>query len=212
MPKAITDLTGRTFRQLTAIRHVGFSNGNEPLWEFRCDCGATVIKATSRVTGGYVSRCVACQRANRRMDNDNRFIGRTFGYLRVLSADPNSEQHVICECVCKTIKAINKHSLFNVRSPSCGCMQQTSSRVANRKNEYIGVILRPNNTYHTQLTVNGKRYHLGHFKNKIEAAQAVDKKAIELLGYPLNFSDEREHDGEATEVLTVTPDKWETGR
>lgn len=53
--------------------------------------------------------------------------GQTFGYLKVLSRDPNKKCYWICQCQhCeeKTIKSIRSDHLTNGETISCGCIQK----------------------------------------------------------------------------------------
>lgn len=60
LPRRIRDLTGQTFGMLTAVRP-HHSNGKKWYWEFRCLCGAVVVKCGVHVTNdekeGRVANC-----------------------------------------------------------------------------------------------------------------------------------------------------------
>lgn len=58
---AFKDITGQKFGRLTAIRRAG-KQGNHLLWEFRCDCGKTVIALGINVKSGKMKSC-GCLRA-----------------------------------------------------------------------------------------------------------------------------------------------------
>lgn len=53
----IIDITGQKFGRLTAIRYVGRSKGRQSLWEFRCDCGKTIIAQKHNVRNGHTKSC-----------------------------------------------------------------------------------------------------------------------------------------------------------
>ncbi len=58
----------------------------------------------------------------------------------------------------------------------------------NTSSEFIGVYLTNSGKYNAEITKEGKRYYLGTFKTEKEAANARDKKAIELYGNYANLN------------------------
>jgi hypothetical protein len=58
------DISGKKFARLTAIKNVGVDKNKNSLWEFRCDCGVTVIALKGNVTSGKTSSC-GCLRNER---------------------------------------------------------------------------------------------------------------------------------------------------
>lgn len=57
------DIAGKRRGHLTAIRPAERPGNGDTIWEWRCDCGATVYKAPTRV---YPSMCPACTRQVKR--------------------------------------------------------------------------------------------------------------------------------------------------
>lgn len=53
----IKDITGQKFNMLTAIREHGHDKRGKTLWEFRCDCGKTVINLRTCVVNGITKSC-----------------------------------------------------------------------------------------------------------------------------------------------------------
>lgn len=62
-----TDIAGQKRGHLTAIRPTDQRRNGSTVWEWRCDCGATVYKAVSMVQGKSKSTmCPACSRKLKR--------------------------------------------------------------------------------------------------------------------------------------------------
>lgn len=51
------DITGQKFNRLTAIRCVGKDKHNYALWEFKCDCGKTIVARGKYVRNGNTKSC-----------------------------------------------------------------------------------------------------------------------------------------------------------
>ena len=60
------DITGQRRGRLTAIRPTDQRRGGKTLWEWRCDCGATVLKIPGMVRDGMSTMCPACSRRLKR--------------------------------------------------------------------------------------------------------------------------------------------------
>lgn len=56
------DITGQRRGQLTAVRPTDERKGALTVWEWRCDCGATIYKAAARVGAHKSTMCPACAR------------------------------------------------------------------------------------------------------------------------------------------------------
>lgn len=57
------DITGQRRGRLTAVRPTDERRGGSTVWQWRCDCGATVLKAVGLVRDGASTMCPACARA-----------------------------------------------------------------------------------------------------------------------------------------------------
>ena len=60
------DITGQRRGRLTAIRPTDQRRGGKTVWEWRCDCGATVLKTPDMVREGMSTMCPACARRLKR--------------------------------------------------------------------------------------------------------------------------------------------------
>ena len=82
---------------------------------------------------------------------------------------------------------INHNGLDNRKRNLRLCTQEqniyNSLPRRNCSSKYKGVYLhKRSNRYHAAIGYKGKRFHLGTFKNEVDAAKAYDKKACELFG------------------------------
>ncbi len=77
----------------------------------------------------------------------------------------------------------------NLRKVSHTINSHNKTKAKNTTSKYFGVSLRKsNNKWRAVLTFNNKHIHIGSFDNEIEAAQAYNKKAIELYGENANLN------------------------
>jgi len=138
---------------------------------------------------------------------------KQFGYITVLSRAENSYQGTTqwnCVCVCGTTFITQTKYLIHDELQSCGCKRhepksakwrlKNSSKIVQKaisKGNFVGVFP-SRKCFAARYGLNGKRIYIGHFRTAIEAAQAYDKKMIELYGdnAVLNFPPEP---GEASE-------------
>jgi len=68
MGRKVTDLTGRKFGMLTALRYTEtkkYGGGNYAYWICRCDCGNEVELPSCNLTGGAKTNC-GCKRYDRK--------------------------------------------------------------------------------------------------------------------------------------------------
>lgn len=107
----IKDITGQKFGRLTAIRKV-----DNQLWEFKCDCGNTIISDRYAVTSGKTRTC-GC----RRKDPKRNLIGKCFGRLFVRSYCGDGLWECVCDC--GNVVKRSAGSLRLNKECSCGCKQ-----------------------------------------------------------------------------------------
>lgn len=64
MSRRFVDITGERYGRLIVLRHVGFAENHQSLWECQCDCGKTHIVPKKSLTGGGTKSC-GCLRSER---------------------------------------------------------------------------------------------------------------------------------------------------
>lgn len=85
------DIAGEKYGRLTAVRHVGRVHckskdkyQTKRIWEFRCDCGALIVRKLAHVRCGYVKSCgcgrVGVQPGNTLAYGEASFNGLFMGY------------------------------------------------------------------------------------------------------------------------------------
>lgn len=57
MPAHFVDLTGQQFGFLTVLKHVGFNDARQSMWECICRCGKSKTARGSDLASGTVRRC-----------------------------------------------------------------------------------------------------------------------------------------------------------
>lgn len=109
---AFIDLTGKTFRYLTAIKRVANRDGNRTCWQWHCMCGKDVEIISAQVTSGRRISC-GCKAPNRLID----LTGMTFGRWTVVSRATGMLWRCVCECGDE--KLVVGQNLRDKKSKSC---------------------------------------------------------------------------------------------
>ena len=113
----IKDITGNRYGKLTAVRFVGQNKHWDALWEFKCDCGNTIVRPAFSVKSGNVRSC-GCLRFND-------LTGKKYGNLTVLEfvgQDADKNNLWKCKCRCGNICVVPAHRLISGHTRSCGCL------------------------------------------------------------------------------------------
>lgn len=58
-----TDVTGKRYGMLTALRFAGVNSSRKSIWACKCDCGFEVLMVLGNLTTGTASSC-GCERSN----------------------------------------------------------------------------------------------------------------------------------------------------
>ena len=114
-----TDITGRKFHKLTAIRRAGVI-GRNALWLFRCECGNEKILSARNVKV-KVRPTTSCGCATGYED----LTGRRYGKLEVLERvcnDSSRNARWLCRCDCG-IKTTASGSVLRSGKKSCVCLR-----------------------------------------------------------------------------------------
>ena len=111
--------------------------------------------------------------------------GKTFGRLTVIKqvkdnvcSNGTHEAMWLVECNCKehTQFVVRGHSLKSKMTQSCGCLRNERRLLYAMKNSTSGVIgvtfHNKNKSWNARINHDGKRIHLGAFKNKEDAIKA----------------------------------------
>jgi len=76
----ISDITGRVFGQLTAIRPTGRRSNRSVVWECQCSCGKTVFRAITSLQSKYENQSCGCLLSKIAKENNKEhfhFVGGT---------------------------------------------------------------------------------------------------------------------------------------
>lgn len=113
-----SDLTGKVFGKLTAIRFSHKSKGVN-FWECKCECGNTTIVSVSSLNSGHTKSCGCIKHRN----NYNDITGKRFGSLVVIKFNNVDNGNVMwdCLCDCGAICTYSYESLVRGGVNSCGC-------------------------------------------------------------------------------------------
>ncbi len=119
MPSRIdpTDIIGKRFNNFVIISVDKNKNKQgKYIYNCRCDCGKIF-----KVTRSDVTRYKSCGCLNRIDPTD--IIGKRFGRLVVKSIDKFYNHHYkyLCECDCGKNTSVERKSLLNGETKSCGC-------------------------------------------------------------------------------------------
>ena len=90
------DLTGKRYGMLSVIEPETIDKYGYVLWLCKCDCRNTVLKRASLLSTGNICSC-GCMKPPKRSAGAKRLdmVGRTFGYLTVLSPAPGSRRPIL---------------------------------------------------------------------------------------------------------------------
>lgn len=123
-----TDLTGKRFGKLTALRHVEVGKPGYAKWLCFCDCGGQIIVDSRRLNRGTVVDCGCVPKKTARNGcRAEDLNGRQFGMLKVLERVENLNGRVrwLCRCECGREKIYTAHDLKAGRD-NCGCIRGMS--------------------------------------------------------------------------------------
>ena len=130
----IIDLTGQRFGRLLVLEKDRTRKTNSgSYWICQCDCGKQKSIRSSSLRRGEIISC-GCYRTERIMETKEKkglidnLIGQKFGFLTVLSKDPqrtsSGQVKWICQCDCGNIISVRGEALKDKtenRTVSCGC-------------------------------------------------------------------------------------------
>lgn len=194
------DITGMQFTELTAIRESPERLRNEIAWICECSCGELTVATRGELLRGHKKSC-GCLRKQTPANALN-LVDQRFGMLVArerIGRTMNDNALWLCDCDCGGQTKANATSLRRLETISCGCQAQTQAAHArsilernksvdgvrvpllvrgvrsDSKTGHKGVYLRNRRGkeyYEVSLTVKGKRYYYGPFKDISEAIAA----------------------------------------
>ena len=132
------DITGKTFNYLTALENT-YKKGNDGsyIWKCQCKCGNIVEVNRHYLVKGDIKSC-GCLRQENGDKKKIDMIGKTFGYLTVLSEIPerNKNKRILYRCKCKCGNYCNADGieLRNGHIKSCGCYKREMTSITSTRN------------------------------------------------------------------------------
>ena len=129
-PNRINEM-GHTYGKLYVIEPIRRPEDRKTMWRCICGCGNEIICSGSDLRAG---KRTSCGKHCNAVKNE---IGKTYGYLTVLSKDPtpakefaDKSTHWMCQCsLCGKTKSISGKNLRNGDTKSCGCIKSTGEEM-----------------------------------------------------------------------------------
>jgi hypothetical protein len=128
----ISDITGKKFGRLTAIREDPSSKKGKLKWVCQCECGKSVSVDGYSLRGGRTKSC-GCYNDEKRKEQKIDLVGRKFGRLTVIKdvgRRVNKSPLWLCQCDCGGTKETTSKSLMG-GTKSCGCLYREAMQRAN---------------------------------------------------------------------------------
>lgn len=191
------DLTGQRFGKLIALSYVG-----NQIWKCRCDCGNETIVFTSNLTISHTISC-GCARGTG-------IIGRVVGDLTVTEHISDNKYRCACSCGNECIRTYE--SITQSRTMCCDeCAKVRkikallegdtfvagtqpsklhSKPTKSNKSGIVGVNWdKARGKWQASIRFKGKKYNLGWFASKEEAAEVRAMAEKEIFGGFLEWYD-----------------------
>lgn len=204
MPKR-TDLTGRQFGELTAVKESSERLRNEIAWICKCSCGNETIATRGQLLNGRKKSC-GCLR-QKSPANLLDLSGQRFGKLKVIERagkTKNDNALWLYQCDCGNKATANATTLRRGEHTSCGCARNENvakarQTIVERTIDCVPVplltkkvrsdsgtghkgvskrIRKGKEYFEVPITIKGKRKYLGTYKNLNDAIAA--RKSAEL--------------------------------
>lgn len=198
------DITGERYGRLVVIEEVERRGKYGRRWLCRCDCGNEKIVAMNQLRTGKTKSCGCLNREITSATNTVDLTGRRFGKLTVIkrSTEKHHTHRVMWECRCDCGNVVNVVSSYLVHgeTKSCGCYKVEFAQGLQQHNEdnwfvdgvFVPLLkskLRTDNTsgvkgvtwnprtgkHRASIVVKGKRYYLGEYATREEAAKARER-------------------------------------
>lgn len=169
------DITGNTYGYWTVIKPTGRGK-----WLCRCSCGNIKEVYKKSLVQGKSKSCGCHLNENRKDNFKSKYIGKTYNYWTVLDISNNSTFK--CRCKCGKIKDVNRLSILNNKSKSCGCMAFELSKITCTEKYGEPIVSRihnPRTEYQINL-INDKNAIIEMIKEKYNGHIALKDLSYEL--------------------------------
>ncbi|MCW4016032.1 MAG: AP2 domain-containing protein [Candidatus Bathyarchaeota archaeon] len=203
----IKDLTGQRFSMLVAIKPTQErTSSGAVIWECRCDCGNTHNVSIGNLSSGNVKSCGCLTKSN----IAGQKFGKLTAVKPTSKKSKDKLIMWECRCDCGNMALVASSSLVFGRTRSCGCLRIESEKKNSKrmleviKNDIlkegtnlskINAKTNKNNTsgikgiswdqrggfWRAEIMFKRKKYYLGSFKRKKDAAIARAKAEQELF-------------------------------
>jgi len=138
----ISDITGQTFGQLTALRPTNERSNMSVIWECRCSCGNIVHRTVAwlKRTKDQNLHCGCKNNEIEKLKSGkiSDLTGQIFGQLTALRpTDRRSHRSVVWECLCSCGNTVFRPASSlqgKYENQSCGCMLREIAVEKNRSN------------------------------------------------------------------------------
>lgn len=191
------DLTEQRFGKLIPLSYVGNQK-----WKCRCDCGNETIVFTSNLTRGHTISC-GCTRGTG-------IIGRVVGDLTVTEHISDNKYRCVCSCGNECIRTYE--SITQSRTMCCDeCAKVRKTKALLESNTFVagtqpsklhskptksnksGIVGvnwdKARGKWQASIRFKGKKYNLGRFTSKEEAAEVRAMAEKEIFGGFLEWYD-----------------------
>lgn len=131
--RPIENLVSQSFNRLTVVGHSRSASG-KPMWECKCDCGATTVVRGSHLKTGQIKSCGCMLHEG---NADALIVGARYGRLVVVgqSKRRGSSRNILwrlaCDCGNETLATPSNVKSGNTES--CGCLRSILTSLRKRK-------------------------------------------------------------------------------
>lgn len=118
------DLVGQKFHSLTVLEKS--INGKQ---KCLCDCGNITYVNTTNLKNGHTKHCQECGYKAGALKRSLDLTNQRFGQLIVLSRSKDKINKWICQCDCGNIVEVDRSSLKQGLTQSCGCLKSKGEKI-----------------------------------------------------------------------------------
>ena len=123
------DLVGKRFGSLVVTEMI-YKDNAPTFVKCKCDCGNTIIRRATYLTGGDTTSCGCVQKERAREANEKDFTGVTsnYGVTFLYKDSKNAKGQCLwkCRCACGKEFVALPAKILNGHTTSCGCQKRSS--------------------------------------------------------------------------------------